>query len=95
MVRIETFPLQIIQAFYKSFRNIEPMRVLMKIAKPELLPPGLPSNVLTQTWFPQIQILSNIYHFFIHSPIKNQARAAKLSYIMEYSIKLLTSLLTY
>lgn len=31
----------------------------MKIAVPEELPSGLPSNVLTHTWLPQVKVLSN------------------------------------
>lgn len=58
MVRIETFPKPILDAFYATFSNIAPVRVLFKIAKPEVLPPGLPSNVMTQSWFSQIQVLS-------------------------------------
>ena len=58
MVRIETFPKPILEAFYATFKNIAPVRVLMKIAKPEELPPGLPDNVMTQTWLSQIQVLS-------------------------------------
>ncbi|XP_058790423.1 uncharacterized protein LOC131663803 [Phymastichus coffea] len=57
--RIETFPKHILNAFYKSFENIKPVRVLLKIAHPEELPPGLPSNVLTQTWFQQVPVLKH------------------------------------
>lgn len=59
MVRIETFPKPILAALYATFKNIAPVRVLLKIAKPEDLPPGLPTNVMTQSWFSQIQVLSN------------------------------------
>ncbi|XP_058795220.1 UDP-glucosyltransferase 2-like [Phymastichus coffea] len=59
MIKIETLPRHIIEAFYKSFENIAPVRVLMKIAKPELLPAGLPSNVLTQTWLQQGAVLKH------------------------------------
>ena len=58
MVKIETFPIETLKAFYATFRNIAPVRVLMKIAKPEELPPGLPENVKTHHWLPQLQILS-------------------------------------
>ena len=58
MTRIETFPRHIVDAFYKSLENIKPVRVLLKIAKPEELPRGLPSNVLVQPWFHQKQVLS-------------------------------------
>ena len=58
MVRIESFPKHILDAFYKSFENIKHVRVLLKIAKPEELPSGLPSNVLVQSWVQQKQVLS-------------------------------------
>ena len=58
MVKIETFPKETLDAFYGAFRNIAPIRVLIKIANKEKLPPGLPENVKTYHWFPQIQILS-------------------------------------
>ena len=58
MVKIESFPKENLEAFYATFRNIAPVRVLMKIAKPEELPPGLPENVKTHYWLPQIQVLS-------------------------------------
>ena len=61
MVRIETFPKPILDAFYGSFKSIAPVRVLMKITKPDDLPPGLPSNVITHTWLPQIKVLSVYY----------------------------------
>ncbi|XP_058810722.1 UDP-glycosyltransferase UGT5-like [Phymastichus coffea] len=59
MVRIETFPRAVLDAFYASFQKLAPVRVLMKIAKPEVLPPGLPSNVMTQPWFSQLQVLKH------------------------------------
>lgn len=59
MVRIETFPDSSLNALYATFKNIAPVRVLMKIAKPNELPPGLPSNVITQTWLSQEQILKH------------------------------------
>ncbi|XP_031787545.1 UDP-glucuronosyltransferase 2B15-like isoform X1 [Nasonia vitripennis] len=68
MVRIETFPKRIIQTFYKTFEKIAPVRVLWKIVQPKELPPNLPSNVMTQTWLPQVQILKhkNIRAFITH-----------------------------
>lgn len=58
MARIELFPKHILDTFYTAFKNIAPVRILMKIAEPKLLPPGLPSNVMTQPWLQQIQVLS-------------------------------------
>lgn len=62
MVRLETFPKPIVQSFYGSFKKIAPVRVLMKIAKPEDLIPGLPSNVMTKSWLPQEQVLSKQHY---------------------------------
>lgn len=58
MVRIETFPVSVIASFYEVFQKIAPVRVLMKVANADELPPGLPSNVLTQPWFSQVKVLS-------------------------------------
>ncbi|XP_031777448.1 UDP-glucuronosyltransferase 2A3 [Nasonia vitripennis] len=68
MVRIETFPKPMLDAFYKTFAKIAPVRVLMKIAKPEELPAGLPSNVMTQPWLNQVKVLKhkNIRAFVTH-----------------------------
>ncbi|XP_050462109.1 UDP-glucosyltransferase 2-like [Cataglyphis hispanica] len=68
MVRIETFSKELIEQFYASFEKIAPVRVLMKVAKKEDLLPGLPKNVMTQSWFPQISILKhkNIRAFITH-----------------------------
>ncbi|XP_014220312.2 UDP-glucuronosyltransferase 1-3-like [Trichogramma pretiosum] len=68
MVQIETFPEHDIKELYASFKNIAPIRVVMKIAKPELLPPGLPSNVITHSWLPQVKVLKhkNIKAFVTH-----------------------------
>lgn len=59
MVRIETFPKELMETFYKSFEAIAPVRVLMKIAKKEELLPGLPKNVMVQPWFPQMAVLKH------------------------------------
>jgi len=71
MVRIETFPKEMIQQIYASFEKIAPVRVLMKIAKKEDLLPGLPKNVMTQPWFSQISVLKhkNIRAFITHGGI--------------------------
>ncbi|TGZ54174.1 UDP-glucosyltransferase 2-like isoform X1 [Temnothorax longispinosus] len=68
MIRIETFPKEMIQQIYASFEKIAPVRVLMKVAKKEDLLPGLPKNVMTQSWFPQISVLKhrNIRAFITH-----------------------------
>ncbi|KAL0113955.1 hypothetical protein PUN28_011343 [Cardiocondyla obscurior] len=68
MVRIETFPKELLQQIYASFEKIAPVRILMKIAKKEELLPGLPKNVMTQSWFPQITVLKhkNIRAFITH-----------------------------
>ena len=60
MVIIETFSRESLLAFYASFKKISPVRVLMKIVNEEKLPPGLPSNVRTFKWIPQIAVLSKM-----------------------------------
>ncbi|XP_011056896.1 PREDICTED: UDP-glucuronosyltransferase 1-9-like [Acromyrmex echinatior] len=73
MVRIETFSKELLQQIYASFEKIAPVRVLMKIVKKEELLPGLPKNVMTQSWFPQIAVLKHkntrafITHGGLHS----------------------------
>lgn len=68
MVRIETFPKPVLDAFYAVFEKIAPVRVLMKIAKKEELPPGLPKNVMVQPWFSQVTVFKhkNIKAFITH-----------------------------
>ncbi|XP_032679120.1 UDP-glucuronosyltransferase 2A3-like isoform X2 [Odontomachus brunneus] len=77
MVRIETFPKELIEAFYMSFKKIAPVRVLMKVAKKEDLLPGLPSNVMTQSWFPQIAVLKhkNVRAFITHGGLMGTQEA--------------------
>lgn len=58
MVRIETFPRSVLEAFYASLKNLDPVCFLLKIAKPNELPPGLPKNARTETWVSQIEVLS-------------------------------------
>lgn len=57
-VTIESFPKNTIYELFSAFEKLSPLRVLMKVAKPESLPPGLPSNVLTLSWVPQVKVLS-------------------------------------
>ncbi|XP_034941506.1 uncharacterized protein [Chelonus insularis] len=59
MVNIETFPDDVLRAFYSVFRKISPVRVLMKVANKEKLLPGLPENVRTSSWIPQVAILAH------------------------------------
>ncbi|XP_048509528.1 UDP-glucosyltransferase 2-like isoform X1 [Athalia rosae] len=68
MVRMETFPKEFLGEVYAAFEKIAPLRVLLKIAKPEELPAGLPKNVLTRPWLPQIGVLKhkNIKAFISH-----------------------------
>ncbi|XP_023246022.1 2-hydroxyacylsphingosine 1-beta-galactosyltransferase-like [Copidosoma floridanum] len=68
MVLIETLPPETLNAIYKSFSKLAPMRVLMKIADPSKLPPGLPKNILTLPWIPQLSVLDhkNVRVFITH-----------------------------
>ncbi|KAL0107030.1 hypothetical protein PUN28_015526 [Cardiocondyla obscurior] len=76
-VRIETYPEKIIQQIYASFEKIAPVRVLMKVAKEEDLLPGLPKNVMTQPWFPQISIFKhkNTRAFITHGGLGGTTEA--------------------
>jgi len=58
MVKFESFPEKLIRQFYASFEKIAPVRVLMKIANKKELLEGLPKNVMTYSWFPQMSVLS-------------------------------------
>ena len=58
MVLIETLPTKTLLAIYASFAKIAPIRVLMKIVNKDKLPAGLPKNVLTSPWIPQVPVLS-------------------------------------
>lgn len=60
MVKIETFPRHILDIFYKSFERISPVNILIKIPNPEELPPGLPKNVHTLPWMPQLKVLREL-----------------------------------
>jgi glucuronosyltransferase len=57
MLRLETFPKETLLEIYSSLRKLAPIRVLMKIANETELPPGLPNNVFTLPWVPQIAVL--------------------------------------
>lgn len=70
MIMLETFPQKILQVFYSSLRKIAPVRVLMKISKPENLPAGLPENIRTSAWLPQFKILSES-HYSWHDRLYN------------------------
>ena len=60
MHRVETMSTEIINAFYKAFLKIAPIRVIWKVTKPNELPSNIPKNVLIQAWLPQNQILSKV-----------------------------------
>lgn len=65
MITIESFPLDILQAFYKAFDKIHPVKVFMKAPQPKLLPPGLPKNVRLFSWIPQVKILSKLFYILL------------------------------
>ncbi|XP_012282466.1 UDP-glucuronosyltransferase 2C1 [Orussus abietinus] len=77
MVRIETFPRDILLAIYQSLRKIAPVRVLMKIPDPRDLPPGLPDNVLTRPWISQLKVLNhkNVRAFVTHGGLMGTQEA--------------------
>ncbi|XP_015110869.1 UDP-glucuronosyltransferase [Diachasma alloeum] len=77
MVKIETFPEAIIKIFYEMFERIAPVRVLIKIVDPKALPPGLPNNVKTSLWLPQVAILKhkNVKLFITHGGLMGTQEA--------------------
>ncbi|XP_043518142.1 UDP-glucosyltransferase 2-like [Frieseomelitta varia] len=77
MVRIETFPKPLIETFYKVFKRIAPVRVLMKVAKKEDLLPGLPKNVMVQPWYPQVTVFKhkNVKAFITHGGLMGTQEA--------------------
>lgn len=79
MVRIETFPESLLRAAYKVFEKIAPVRVLMKVAKKEELLPGLPKNVMTMPWFPQVAVLKhkNTKAFITHGGLMGTQEAIR------------------
>ena len=56
LLNIETLPQSTILSLYASFAKISPVKVLMKCANTTRLPPGLPSNMITLPWIPQVAV---------------------------------------
>ncbi|CAD1470739.1 unnamed protein product, partial [Heterotrigona itama] len=77
MVKIESFPIKHLNIFYNSLGKIAPVRVLMKIAKPNELPPGLPKNVHVLPWIPQVKVLKhkNVKAFITHGGLMGTQEA--------------------
>ncbi|XP_072755634.1 UDP-glucosyltransferase 2-like [Anoplolepis gracilipes] len=77
MVMIETFPREFLNILYASLSKIAPVRVLMKVTSPEKLSPGLPENVYTSPWMPQIKILKHpkIRAFITHGGLMGTQEA--------------------
>ena len=65
LVPVESLPMKTILAIYSSFAKLSPISVLMKISNAKKLPPGVPKNVLTLTWIPQIPVLSKLLFVLI------------------------------
>lgn len=61
LVNIETMPNTTLLELYRTFAKIAPIKVLMKIANKDQLPPGLPKNVITSSWIPQMAVLRKFY----------------------------------
>lgn len=77
MVKIESFPAHHLKIFYNSLGKIAPVRVLMKIPEPSLLPPGLPKNIHILPWIPQVEVLKhrNIKAFITHGGLMGTQEA--------------------
>ena len=63
LVLIESLPEKTLLAIYSAFEKLAPIRILMKIVHKDRLPPGLPKNVLTLPWIPQVPVLSKTSEF--------------------------------
>lgn len=77
LINIETLPEPQIRGLYASFAKIAPTKVLMKCANHSRLPPGLPKNILTRSWLPQIPILrhKNTRVFITHGGLMGSLEA--------------------
>ncbi|XP_011314832.1 UDP-glucuronosyltransferase [Fopius arisanus] len=77
MVNIETFPEPTMKAIYSVFRRIAPVRVLMKVANDSALLPGLPDNIKTSSWIPQVALLAhkNTKIFITHGGLMSTLEA--------------------
>ncbi|XP_076375313.1 UDP-glucosyltransferase 2 isoform X5 [Megalopta genalis] len=77
MVKIESFPMKHLEIFYNSLGKIAPVRVLMKIPNPNELPPGLPKNIYTSPWIPQVKVLKhpNVKAFITHGGLMGTQEA--------------------
>ena len=53
---IESLPTDVINSLYESFGKLK-QNVLIRVTNAKNLPPGLPKNVLTQSWIPQEAVL--------------------------------------
>ncbi|XP_046736275.1 UDP-glucosyltransferase 2-like [Diprion similis] len=59
LLTIDNFPKDIVAELYSAIAKIDPIRVLLKGAAPEALPPGLPTNVLAMEVVSQRQVLKH------------------------------------
>ncbi|KAG7207637.1 hypothetical protein KM043_009257 [Ampulex compressa] len=59
LVNITHLPANTMLSLYASFAKIAPVKVLMKIKNRAQIPAGLPENVLTLPWIPQIPVLGH------------------------------------
>lgn len=77
LVNIETLPKKALLSLYASFAKISPVKVLMKSANATMLPPGLPSNVITLPWIPQVSVLKhkNTRVFITHGGLMGSQEA--------------------
>ncbi|KAG8034237.1 hypothetical protein G9C98_001321 [Cotesia typhae] len=77
MMQIESFPKPVLDVLYKSLGKLAPIRVFMKAPQPEKLPPGLPKNIRTFTWIPQLKVLrhKNIRAFITHGGLMGTQEA--------------------
>ncbi|XP_071872819.1 UDP-glucosyltransferase 2-like [Bombus fervidus] len=77
LMNIETLPTETILQIYTSFAKLSPIKVLLKSANATKLPSGLPNNVLTLPWIPQVAVLKhpNIRVFVTHGGLMGTQEA--------------------
>ena len=77
LLNIETLPQSTILGLYASFAKISPVKVLMKCANTTRLPPGLPSNMITLPWIPQVAVFRhrNTRIFITHGGLMGTVEA--------------------
>ncbi|XP_043483364.1 UDP-glucosyltransferase 2-like isoform X2 [Leptopilina heterotoma] len=75
--RIDSLANETIHAFYSVMRKLKPIQFLVRVKYEDNLPPGIPDNVRTLPWIPQIPILrhKNTKVFITHCGLLSSLEA--------------------